>query len=515
MTKGGKISCLLEKVGDNISQGRYMEGNAMSVKAVSFFYRVVSYVVVGGISLMIGMAVGESPSDDAVVDSKPVSDSPFIGVAEKVKPAVVQITTSKVVKYRYWDPFEDFFGGQFEQLFPDFFGRQRKRPQREYKRKQEGLGSGFIIGKEGYILTNYHVIKDVDEIQVKLLDEKKPYTAEIVGEPDVATDIAVLKIEPRRKLTVAKLGDSDKLRVGEWVMAIGNPFGLEETVTIGVISAKGRSGFSGMPRFQDFIQTDASINLGNSGGPLVNINGEVVGINTFIISPYVAQGLGFAIPINMAKKVHEKILKHGRVVRGYLGIIPQDIDPAMAKQWKLSGEGGVVVADVEDGTPASRAGLKVQDVIIEFDGREVIDEDQFRKMVADTPVGKEVEIKVIRNGKEEVLKAKIGELPSERRVGRREEEKLGLGLTVREITPSMAERYDLGETRGVIVVDVEGGSPADGKIQPGDIIKEINNCKVKNMEDYLSALDEVKPGEDVIFLIRRGKYTTFVVIRTE
>jgi serine protease Do len=486
----------------------------MSVKAVNVLYRVVSYVVVGGISLMIGMAVGENPSDDAVVGSVRVSDNPFIAVAEQVKPSVVQITTSKVVEYRYWDPSEDFFGGQFEKLFPEFFER-RKRPRREQKRKQEGLGSGFIVGKEGYILTNYHVIKDVDEIQVKLLDEKKPYTAEIVGEPDAATDIAVLKINPRRKLTVAKLGDSDKLRVGEWVMAIGNPFGLEETVTIGVISAKGRSGFSGLPRYQDFIQTDASINLGNSGGPLVNINGEVVGLNTFIISPYVAHGLGFAIPINMAKKVHEKILKHGRVVRGYLGIIPLDIDPAMAKQWKLSSERGVVVADVEDDTPASRAGLKVQDVIIEFDGQEVKDEDQFRKMVADMPVGKEVEMKVVRNGKEEVLKAKIGELPSEERAGKKIEDKLKLGVTVREITPSMAERYDLEETGGVIVVDVEGGSSADGIIQPGDIIKEVNNHKIDNMEDYLSALDKVELGGDVIFLIRRGKYTTFVVVRAE
>ena len=350
---------------------------------------------------------------------------------------------------------------------------------------------------------------------MKLLDEEEKYAAEIVGEPDSATDIAVLKIEPRRKLTVAKLGDSDKLRVGEWVMAIGNPFGLEESVTQGVISAKGRSGFTGMPRYQDFIQTDASINLGNSGGPLVNIKGEVIGINTFIMSPFVSQGLGFAIPINMAKEVYGKIVKHGRVVRGYLGIVPEDVDPAMAKRWKLPGEGGVVVTDIEDGTPASRAGLEVKDVIIQFDGKKVIGGDQFRKVVADTPVGKEIEIKVIREGKEKVLKAKIEEFPSERRVSRKREEELALGIDVREITPSIAERYDLEETRGVIVVDVEGGSPADGKIERGDIIKEVNDKKIVNMEDYLSALDEVKPGEDIIFFVRRGKYTTFVVVRVE
>ncbi len=489
----------------------------MSTKVVSFFYRLASYVVIGGVSLMMGMAIGESPSNNAVAVSGVIIENPFVEVAEKVKPAVVQITTTKVVKYRYWDPFDDSFGGQFEDLFPEFFGRrqEKRRKPREYKRKQEGLGSGFIIDKEGYILTNYHVIKEVDEIQVKLLGEDKKYTAEVVGEPDSATDVAVLKIEPRGRLTVAKFGDSDKLKVGQWVIAIGNPFGLEESVTQGVISAKGRSGFVGMPRYQDFIQTDASINFGNSGGPLVNVKGEVVGISTFIISPYVSQGVGFAIPINMAKKVYGKIIEHGRVVRGYLGIIPDDVDPAMAKKWKLPGEVGVVVTDVEDGTPASLAGVKVKDVIIEFDGKEVTGEDEFRKMVADTPVSKKVEIKVIRDGKEKVLKVEIGELPSETRVGMGVEEELGLGLEVSEITPSMAERYDLEETRGVIVVDVEPGSPADGKIERGDIIKEINDNKIKSMEDYLSALDEVKPGEDIIFFIRRGKYTTFVVVRIE
>ena len=495
----------------------------MSAKVITFFYRVVSYVVIGGVSLMLGMVVVGTPSNSAVVNSDEAGqvmiESPFIRVAEMMRPAVVQITTTKVVKYRYWDPFEGFFDN-FGDSFPDFFGQRRekreRKPYREYKKKQEGLGSGFIIDKDGYILTNYHVIKDVDEIQVRLLNEKKPYTAEVIGEPDVSTDIAVIKIEPRRKLAVARFGNSDKLKVGEWAMAIGNPFGLEETLTVGVISAKGRSGFSGMPRYQDFIQTDASINLGNSGGPLVNIKGEVIGINTFIVSPYLAQGLGFAIPINMAKEVYQKILKHGRVVRGYLGVVPQDVDPAMAKKWKLPGEKGVVISDVEEDTPAGRAGLKVQDVIVEFDGKEVTDEDQFRKMVADTPVGEKVEIKVIRDGKEKVLRAIVGELPSEERERQREEEtQPKLGLVVREITSGMADRYNLEERSGVIVVDVEGGSPADGKIEPGDIIKEINSRKIENMKCYLSALDKVKAGDDVIFLIKRGKYTLFAVVRVE
>ena len=488
----------------------------MSAKIEGLLLRLASYVVIGGIALMLGMVIGGNASSSAAVTSEQVVANPFVEVAQNIKPAVVQIATTKMVKYRYWDPF-DSFNSPFEDLFPEFFGQRRERGKapREFKRKQEGLGSGFIIDKSGYILTNYHVIKDVDEIQVKLLEEDKPYEAKIVGEPDPGTDIALIKIEPRHPLTVAKLGDSDKIKVGEWVIAVGNPFGLEETLTVGVISAKGRSGFSGMPRYQDFIQTDASINFGNSGGPLVNIKGEVIGINTFIISPYVAQGLGFAIPINVARNVYEKILKHGRVVRGYLGIVPQDVDPAMAKLWKLPGEKGVVVSDVQENTPASQSSLKVQDVIIKFDGKEVSGEEQFRKMVADTPVGKKIEMKVIRNGKEETLTATIAELPSERKRSRRGEEESELGIAVREITPAMVERHDLKESRGVIVVDVKAASPADEKLQPGDIIKKINSRKIENMDDYLSSLDEAKQGEDIIFLIRRGKYTVFVVIRAE
>ena len=489
----------------------------MSAKIEGLLLRLASYIVIGGITLMLGMVIGGNPPSSAAVTSEDVTaGNPFVKVAQDIKPAVVQITTTKMVKYRYWDPF-DSFNSPFEDLFPEFFGerRERRKAPREFKKKQEGLGSGFIIDKRGYILTNHHVIKDVDEIQVKLLGEDQPYEAKIVGEPDPGTDVALIKIEPRHPLTVAKLGDSDKIKVGEWVMAVGNPFGLEETLTVGVISAKGRSGFSGMPRYQDFIQTDASINFGNSGGPLANIKGEVIGMNTFIISPYVAQGLGFAIPINIAKDVYEKILKHGRVVRGYLGIVPQDVAPAMAKLWKLPGKKGVVVSDVQENTPASQSGLKVQDVIMEFDGKEVLGEEQFRKMVADTPVGKKVELKVIRDGKEKTLTAAIAELPSGKKRSGKEGEESELGIAVREITPAMVERHDLKESRGVIVVDVEAGSPADEKLQPGDIIKKINNRRIENMDDYLSSLDETKPGEDIIFLIRRGKYTVFVVIKTE
>lgn len=504
----------------------------MSIKVEKSLLRLASYIVIGGISIVFGMVIGGTVSGSAVtgVEGIPLAvssaaagsgaslaENPFVSVAGKLRQTVVQITTTKVVTQRYWNPFEGSSENPLEEFFPEFFGRQRERKNqsREYKRKLEGLGSGFIIDEKGYILTNYHVIKDVDEIQVKLCEEKEPYKAEIVGEPDVNTDIALIKIEPRHKLTVAKLGDSEKIMVGEWVMAIGNPFGLEETLTVGVISAKGRSGFLGMPRYQNFIQTDASINLGNSGGPLVNTNAEVIGMNTFIISPFVAHGLGFAIPINMVKEVYEEILKHGRVIRGYLGIIPQDVDPAMAKLWDLPSDMGVVVSDVEEDTPASRGGLQIQDVIVEFDGKKITGEEQFRKIVASTSVGKKVKVKVMRDGKEKVLAITIAELPSFAKMDKEGEKNQKLGLIVREITPAMSERYRLKEKKGVIVIDVEGVSPSDGKIEPGDIIKKINDCDINNMDDYISALEGVKEGEDVIFLIRRGKYTLFMVIKAE
>jgi serine protease Do len=265
--------------------------------------------------------------------------SAFVQVARTVKPSVVQITTEKIVTYRYWDPFgdlEEFFKFPFDFDIP----RRRQQPK-TFKKKQEGLGSGFIVSEDGYILTNNHVIEGVDKILVKLLGDEKKYEAKIVG-TDPKTDLALIKINAGKPLPTVKLGDSDKIEVGEWVIAIGNPYGLEETVTVGVVSAKGRSGF-GITQYEDFIQTDAAINPGNSGGPLVNIRGEVIGINTFIIAPYAAQGIGFAIPINLAKRVFTQLKEKGKVVRGYLGVYLQPLDEELAKSFGLPEIKGALV----------------------------------------------------------------------------------------------------------------------------------------------------------------------------
>lgn len=443
--------------------------------------------------------------------------SPFIRVAEIVSPSVVQITTARVEVVRRMDPFEGFDrffeGPMMPEQFREFF-RPRQEQPREQRRRREGLGSGVIISGEGYIVTNYHVITDVDEIQVKLLDRDRLYDAEVIGIDEV-TDLAVIKINPDMPLTPAVLGDSDKLRIGEWAVAIGNPFGLEETVTVGVISALGRTGFHGLPGYQDFIQTDASINLGNSGGALANIRGEVIGINTFIMSPYIAQGLGFAIPVNIVKDVYGKLVEHGHIRRGYLGVIPQDLSPAMARMWELPDTRGVVVSHVQPGTAAERAGLEVQDVITEFDGRQVTGEQQFRRMIADTPAGKEVLIRVIREGDEKVLTAELDELPSRDSPGPREEETISLGFEAADISPELAERYGTEESEGVIITRVRGGAPAEKVLRPGDVIKKVNTLAVRDMRDYRRALREIRPGEDVVLLVKRADRTLFAEIQAE
>ncbi len=443
--------------------------------------------------------------------------SPFVRVAETVSPSVVQITTTRIETVRRSDPFEgfeQFFGSpDMPEQFRDFFGRQRREPQ-EQRRRREGLGSGVVISEDGYIVTNYHVIAEVDEIQVKLLNVDTLYDAKVVGFDEV-TDLAVIKMEPDIELAPARLGDSNSIRIGEWAIAIGNPFGLEETVTVGVISALGRAGFHGMPRYQDYIQTDASINLGNSGGALVNIRGEVIGINTFIMSPYIAQGLGFAIPVNIVKNVYENIVLFGQVSRGYLGVIPQDLTRAMADMWRLPDTRGVVIAHVAPQTPAEEAGLKVQDVVTEFDGKEVTGEDQFRKMIADTPAGKEVRIKIIRNGEEIILTAKLDPLPTAATARAEEPDRIQLGFEAADITPEVRERYSLDETAGVIVTRVHSGSMAERLLRPGDIIQKVNLKPVKNMADYTGALKDIKAGEEAVLLVRRGDRTLFVQIRAE
>ncbi|MCX8045176.1 MAG: DegQ family serine endoprotease [Desulfobacterota bacterium] len=454
-------------------------------------------------------------TDDGSVPTLTVPN--FTSLAKKLMPVTVNISTTKIIKPRRrpmtpfespfgdQDPFRDFFGDDF---FRHFFG---DIPNRAYK--QQSLGSGFIIDSEGYILTNNHVVADADEIKVTLYN-KKEYAANVVGR-DEKTDIALIKIkEPNGDLPVARLGDSDSLEIGEWVIAIGNPFGLQGTITQGIVSAKWRR--IGAGPYDDFIQTDASINPGNSGGPLFNLRGEVVGINTMIYSPSGGNvGIGFAIPINLARSVVTQLKERGRVVRGWLGVVVQKVTPELAESFGLKEGYGALVADVDREGPAAQAGIENGDIIIEFDGKEIREMEDLPLRVAETPVGKKVDVVVLRNGKKKTVTVKIGEMKDrQEQVASAAGEERDLGITVQNITPEMAQRYGLPRKEGVIISQIESGSPAEeAGLRPGDIIQEINRIPVKNTADYAAALRKVKPGDNILFLIRRGASSLWLVVR--
>jgi serine protease Do len=435
----------------------------------------------------------------------------FVDLARKVKPGVVNISTTKVIKgggrvfrqfspFREKDPSRDFFG---EDFFDRFFG---DNPQKE--QVQRSLGSGFIVDKEGYIMTNNHVIEGASEIRVRLSTEKE-FEAEVVGR-DPKTDLALIKIKSWNNLPVVELGDSEKVEIGEWVMAIGNPFGLSQTVTVGIVSAKGRVIGSGP--YDDFIQTDASINPGNSGGPLFNLQGEVVGINTAIVAT--GQGIGFAIPINTAKEVVAQLKKKGKVTRGGIGVFVQKMTPDLAKSFGLDENNGALVADVIPGGAADAGGVKRGDVIIRFDGKEIHEMNELPRIVAATPVGKEVEIDVLREGKPLKLRLKVGELKDEAVPAAIEKAKLDLGMSVQEITPEIARQLRLEDSQGVVVSQVESGSAADeAGIQRGDVIREVNGQAIGKVNDYQNVLAKAKKGEIVRLLVRRGERNLFITLR--
>ncbi|MCX8011913.1 MAG: DegQ family serine endoprotease [Desulfobacterota bacterium] len=440
------------------------------------------------------------------------SDRPsFVEIAKAINPAVVNISTEKVVKgadrvFRHYfgpgGPFpRDFFGDDF---FERFFG---EIPEREFKEKS--LGSGFIISKNGYIITNNHVIEGADSIKVRL-SNKKEYEGRIIGK-DAKTDLALIKVEAKEDLPYVTLGNSDALQVGEWVMAIGNPFGLEHTVTVGVVSAKGR--VIGAGPYDNFIQTDASINPGNSGGPLVNTRGEVIGINTAIIAQ--ANGIGFAIPANMAKEIIPQLKEKGKVVRGWLGVMIQKVTPELAQSFGLSEGKGALVAQVQEDSPAARAGIKKGDIILKFEGKEINEMDELPRLVAGTPVGKKVTLVIFRDGKEKSVTLTLGEMPEEQKeipIEKVKEDQLG--LKVQELTPDLANQMGIADKEGVIITDVEPGGPADeAGLQRGDIIKEVNRIPVKNIKNYSDILAKAKPGENILFFIRRGEDSLYLVLK--
>ena len=424
----------------------------------------------------------------------------FTTIAEEIKPAVVNISTVQVVKGMTSPTFDDAFEDWFFKDFQDFFG---KRKSKEYK--QESLGSGFIFKIEGdtaYILTNNHVVAMADEINVKFANGDEVKVKE-KPQGDQRTDVAILKIEAKRGLKAIRLGDSDKIKVGQWVIAVGNPFGFDRTVTVGIISGTGRHLSPDLYAIQDFIQTDAAINRGNSGGPLLNIRGEVIGMNTAIIDPSRAQGVGFAVPINMAREVADSFLKHGRVIRGWLGVIIQPVSEEIAEAFGLPDRKGALVSDITPDGPAQKAGIEKGDVIREVGGKIIDSVDTLTKFVRRLEVGKEVEVRVIRRGGKQLsLKVVIGEMPEEGDIVTGGKANLGLGVQDSE--------------QGVIVTEVEQGSPADrARVRPRDIILKINNKPIKNVADYNKVISSLKEEKYIDLLVQRGNYTIYLVIKPE
>jgi serine protease Do len=433
----------------------------------------------------------------------------FNRLAVMVSPAVVNIRTVKTIKgggpvFRQFQ--RDPWGkeGPFKDFFERFFGDEM---QREFK--QPSLGSGFIIDQAGYVVTNNHVIEDADQIKVKLKDESE-FDATIVGR-DPNTDIALLKIEAEEKFATVKLGDSDALQVGQWVVAIGSPFGLEQTVTAGIVSAKGRVIGSGP--YDDFIQTDASINPGNSGGPLLNLKGEVVGINTAIVAT--GQGIGFAIPINLARDIIVALKEEGEVTRGWLGVAIQDLSPEMAEYYNIEGKKGVFVADVFEGDPADKAGIRPKDIILAVNGEKITTSRQLTGIIAKIPVNDSAKIKILRNGREKTVKVTIAKRPEERLAsrGRPPAQTEEFGIRVSDLTPEISEQLNIDETSGVVVTQVASGSKGDdADVRAGDIIKEINRQPVKNAAEYKAILGQIESGEAVNLFIRR-KNAGFLVAK--
>jgi serine protease Do len=435
----------------------------------------------------------------------------FSALAERSSPAVVNIRTVKTIKGggRVFRHFRSPFGEDdpMNDFFKRFFGENHPRDF-----KQRSLGSGFIINKEGYIVTNNHVIENADKIEVILKDEKE-YEAEIIGR-DPNTDLALIKIKSEDNFPTLKLGDSSKVKIGQWVAAIGNPFGLDNTVTAGIVSAKGRVIGSGP--YDDFIQTDASINPGNSGGPLLNMDGEVIGINTAIIAS--GQGIGFAIPVNMAKGIIDQLKASGEVTRGWLGVGIQDLSPEVAEYYGIEKNKGVLVTEVFPGDPADQAGVKPKDINVAVNRRPVESSRDLTRTIAGISVGDETKIKVLRNGSPKTLKAKIAKREDTKIMARRtpKEHQDELGMRVADLTPEMSRRFNIKADAGVIVAGVASGSKAEeAGLRIGDLIKEVNHQAISSVEDLNKVIDAIKEGDPINVFVRRANRGYLVVKMTK
>jgi serine protease Do len=419
-------------------------------------------------------------------------------ISEEVKPSVVNISTTKKISIRE-HPFENLFN---DPLFRKFFGDKFHSFGEKRKFSASSLGSGVIVTEDGYILTNNHVVKDVDEIKVTLQD-KREFPGRIIG-TDPKSDLAIVKVNADG-LPVIKMGKSEHLKVGEVVIAIGNPFGLDHTITMGIVSAIGRSNV-GIAEYEDFIQTDAAINPGNSGGALVNVKSELIGINTAIFSTSGGyMGVGFAVPSDMAAAVMQSIIKHGKVVRGWLGVTIQNISPDLAKHFQIKHEKGVLITNILNASPAEKAGLKRGDVIIEFDGKPVFDSTNLRNRVAGTLPEQESVLKIIRNGNEITLTVIIGEQQNTLAGISGTYDNVLAGIHIQELSKEIKEAMNIPQSvTGIIVTNIDLSSPAAGMLKKDDVIQEINRNEIKNIEDYKDSASHIKPDEDILLLVYRS-----------
>jgi serine protease Do len=471
-------------------------------------------LVLGAASISVAHATFSSARNNppatlklARVDEGP-SKTSYAPIVKAVLPSVVNISSSKVVHPRKESarqmPMDPFFRQFFGQGPEGYFNLPKDR-------KEKALGSGVIVSPEGYILTNNHVVDGASDVRVTLND-KREFQARIVG-TDPKTDVAVLKIEGE-SLTPITIGDSSKVEVGDVALAIGDPFGVGQTVTKGIISATGR-GNLGIEDYEDFLQTDAPINPGNSGGALVNDRGELVGINTAIITHGSggSQGIGFAVPVNLARNVMNQILQNGKVTRAYMGILPQDVTPSMAKAFGEKEAKGVIVGDITASSPAQEAGVQRGDIILELNGRPVADSNQLRMTISMMQPDSTVKLKVIRNGSPRELSVKLAEMPTETakvKAGEEGVEKTLDGVEVSNINPQIAEQLNLPpSTTGVVVIDVDPSSKmADSELRKGDVIQGVNHQPVKNVSEFRSAIR--KGGRDLLLLVNREGRTLFI-----
>ena len=497
-----------------------------SVKLIQWGLVVLS--VAGILLLVVGPLACSPPSDTTVSEETAMaaqpspppaaetaaSSQPFVAIAKQAKASVVNISSMKKGKQggdRFPDPFFD------NPFFRRFFGEEFEgRTPAPRQHREQGLGSGVIVTTDGYIVTNNHVVEGADELSVALPD-KRTFKAKIIG-TDPKTDVAVIKIDAL-SLPVLPWGDAGQLQVGEMVLAIGNPFGLSQTVTMGIISAVGRANM-GIVDYEDFIQTDAAINPGNSGGALVNLKGELIGINTAIFTQSGGyMGIGFAIPGNMAKSVMDSLIKHGKVVRGWIGVSIQEVTPDLAKEFGITDTNGALVADVMDDGPASKAKIERGDIITAFNGTAIRDPGRLRALVAETAPGSTVTLSVIRNKNAQDITVTIGELPKDLvKTSRRDSSSKGehvlTGITV-ENAPKQPDRFGRSKDRtGVVVTEIEADSPAErAGLRTGDLIREINRKPVKDVRDFERLTGQLNPNSPVLLLLNRGNATIFLSIR--